>query len=93
MPRKKQPNKKSSYEDLGKMLVSIYETGYIDRNQTYKMSFMKGLISGLGGAIGATLLVALLIWTLSIFDSVPLIGRFFDNVRSTVETQTRKPME
>ncbi len=72
------------------MLVSIYESGYINRNQTYKMSLIKGLLSGLGGAIGATVILALLIWTLSLFDDIPLIGRIFDNLRGTIESSSPK---
>lgn len=77
--------KKPSYEDVGKMLTNIYESGYIDRNQTYKMSFIKGIVSGVGGVIGATLVVALGLWVLSIFKEVPLLGPFTDRVRSTIE--------
>ncbi len=93
MPKPKQPSKKQDYEALGKMLVNIYETGYIDRNQAYKMSFLKGLVSGLGGVIGATLLVGLLLWGFSLFDDVPLVGRFFDNLENTVKTHTTKSIE
>ena len=57
----KDQQKKSDYENLGKMLVSIYETGYLDAKQSYKQAFFKGLASGLSGVIGATIIVALLI--------------------------------
>jgi hypothetical protein len=87
--KRKHPNK--NYEDLGKMMVNIYESGYIDRNQSYKMSFIKGMLSGLGGVLGATILVALLIWVLSLFHNVPFIDRVVNNVRSTI--QTKEPVK
>lgn len=77
--------KKPSYEDLGKMIQNIYESGYADKNQTYKMSFLKGVLAGLGGVIGATLVLALMIWILSLLGDVPLIGRITENIVQTVE--------
>ncbi len=72
------------------MLVNIYESGYLDRNQSYKMSFIKGIMGGLGGVIGATIVVALVLWLLSLFQHVPLVGRFVDNARDTVKTEQQK---
>jgi hypothetical protein len=84
----KKPNKEVSYEQLGRMLESIYESGYIDRNKTYKMSFFKGIAAGFGGVIGATIIVAILLWALNLFDQVPLLGPLTDKIQNTVETKT-----
>lgn len=89
MKRKARPSKQQSHEELGKMLVSIYESGYIDHKQAYKMSFLKGVAGGLGSVIGATIVVALIIWILSLFHNVPLIGQIVENVRHTVNESTR----
>lgn len=69
---------------LGQMLTNIYESGYVDRNKAYKTSFLKGLVSGVGGVVGATIVVALLLWFLSLFSSVPLVNRFTNNIQHTV---------
>ncbi len=87
MSKTKSKPPEKSYEELGQMLVNIYESGYINRNQTYKMSFLKGLLSGLGGVIGATLVVALLLWFLSALDEVPFVGPLFENLNDTIETR------
>ncbi len=79
--------KKNQYEDLGRIVASVYETGYLDAAKTYKMSFIKGLFSGLGGVIGATLLLALIIWILTLLDDVPLIGRLFENLENTINSR------
>ena len=79
------------YENLGRIVASIYETGYLDRRQTYKMSFIKGALSGFGGVLGATVLIAFLLWILSFFSSVPLIGHFTSQIDHTVnQSQTSK---
>ncbi len=71
------------------MLANIYESGYLDRNQAYKTSFIKGVLSGLGGVIGATIVLTLLVWLLSLFTNVPLLGRLVNTVRQTVKSQPK----
>lgn len=82
---KKSPTNKPKPEDLGKMLVNIYESGYLNHNQAYKMSFIKGIFSGLGGAIGATLVLGLLLWVLSLFQDIPLLGRLIENFQDNIK--------
>lgn len=77
------------YEELGRIVAAVYETGYLDAAKSYRMSFIKGLFQGLGGVVGATLLVALLIWVLSFFDELPLIGTIVDQVQRAVEQSPR----
>ena len=85
MFRKKNKHPKVSYEELGRMMESIYESGYIDHAKTYKMSFFKGVLGGFGGVIGATVVVALLLWVLSLLNHVPFLHDVTDNVKNTVQ--------
>lgn len=81
--KKKSPK---DYEELGRRLENIYTAGYVDKKEMMKMSFLKGVLGGLGGVIGATIVVALLIWLLSLFDTVPLIGPLIENIQDSVKT-------
>ncbi len=85
--KSKKPSNKISHEQLGRMMQSIYESGYIDRNTLYKTSFIKGVLGGLGGVLGATVVLALLLWVLSLFDQTPIIGPLFDNLQQTIESK------
>lgn len=86
---KKATKTPKEYQELGKAVAAIFETGYLDKKQAYKNSFIKGVIGGFGGVVGATVVVALLIWILSFFSNVPLVGKFADKVNNTVETSKR----
>lgn len=82
----KKPNKADKdYEKLGRMLVDIYETGFSDRKKFLKLSFTRGLVTGFGGVLGGTILIALLLWLLSLLGEIPFIGKVFENVRSAVD--------
>ncbi|HUD06647.1 MAG TPA: DUF5665 domain-containing protein [Candidatus Saccharimonadales bacterium] len=91
MPKKTQVTQKKpeDYEQLGRLMVAIYESGYLEPKKALKSSFLKGVFSGLGGVVGATIMVALLLWLLSLFHQVPIIGPFVNKVRSTVELRTK----
>lgn len=79
----KQPTK--DYELMGKQLEALYDSVNPKRAVLYKTAFLKGVVTGVGGVIGATLVIALLLWLLSLFDSVPLIGGFVEAIRNTID--------
>lgn len=64
-------------------MMQIYEGGYANRKRMYRITFIKGLLAGFGSVIGATLIVAIVLWVLSLLGSVP----FIDSIRETIETQ------
>ena len=78
-------NTQQHYAELGKMLTTIYETGYLDKKQSYKQSFIKGLVGGIGGVLGATVVVVLLLWVLSLFRNIDPLKPFIEKTTETIQ--------
>ena len=74
------------YEKLGRLLVSVGEIGFKDKKQLYKISFLKGVISGLGGVLGATIVVALLLFVLSLIGEIPFLGEIADPIKNSIDS-------
>ena len=73
------------YEKLGRLLVSIGEIGFKDKKELYKAEFIKGLVRGFGSIVGATIVIALALFILSLLQEVPLIGDLAETVRTTIK--------
>lgn len=87
--KKAKPNKRSAvdYERLGRQIEATYLTGALDRKRLIKNSFLRGLAAGFGGVIGATIVVGLLLWLLSLLDTAPFVGPIFDNLQEAIESR------
>lgn len=75
------------YEKLGRLLVNIGETGVVDKKKLYKLAFLKGLFSGFGGVVGATIVIAVFLWILSLLGEVPFVGQIADTVEETINSR------
>jgi prolipoprotein diacylglyceryltransferase len=82
--KKKSPNESPRIE-AARLVDILYKAEYFDKKSFYLHSFMRGLVAGAGGVIGATLLVAILLAILSLFDTIPLIGPLVENARETIQ--------
>lgn len=76
---------KEEYEQMGRQLIALYDSVNPKKGALYKTSFLKGVLGGVGGVVGATLIIALLLWFLSLLDNVPLVGNFFEAISRTIE--------
>jgi hypothetical protein len=73
------------YEKLGRLLESVFESGYYNHKRVYRINFARGLFFGLGSVLGGTIVLAILLWALSLFSEIPIIGNFVDAIETTVE--------
>lgn len=89
MFEKKRPLTNDDYQQLGKQVVDLYDTLKPNRSSVYRGSFLKGVAGGLGGVVGATVGVALLLWILSLFGQIPFVGHFVDAVRHTIQNRPK----
>lgn len=81
------PQTEADYMELAKQLVIISEVTNPNRFMVYRRSFMKGVVSGLGGVIGATVVLGLLLWVLHFFNELPFVGDYVKSFNSAVDTQ------
>jgi hypothetical protein len=86
-PAKNKPTP-AEYEKLGRALESALIDNYINwlgntKRQIWQ-SLVRGIFTGLGTVIGATVVVALIVWVLHLFG-VPVIGHLLQNGSSTIK--------
>lgn len=68
------------YEKLGRMLEDVVASGSTNHKRLIWTNFVKGLAYGLGIFLAGTLVVAIVIWILNLFNNVPLIGPLVQNI-------------
>lgn len=80
---KKSPTNTESAQ-AAKALQALFASEYVDKKKLYQQNFIRGLTFGMGSILGATVGIALLLWFLSLFQQVPLLGDFVQNVEQTI---------
>ena len=80
-------DRQKDYEKLGQQVAALYDSVNPDRAGLYRTAFLKGIVTGLGGVIGATVVIVILAWILSLLGQVPFVGPIFDNVKTTIESK------
>jgi hypothetical protein len=75
----------AEYKALGKMLEDLYLANNSQPLHLLGYSFLRGLAYGLGIFLAGTIVVAFLVWILSLFDQAPLIGPLVQNILNSLE--------
>ncbi len=65
------------------VLEDLFYDFHRSRAQVYWMNFFRGIFLGVGTVIGGTIVVALIVWILSLFADIP--GGFGDFIQYIVD--------
>lgn len=80
--RQSRKNRESRMHD--EAIQPLFDDFYQDRGRIYKLNFVRGIFFGLGSAIGGTIVLAAMLYLLSWFIDVPIIGDGVDRIIETV---------
>jgi hypothetical protein len=86
---KKEENIKSLEKSLNKLLKHNFFKIYSSFWKLFLISLFRGLASGLGWVLGATILVSLLTYTLSQIEFIPILGDWVSRLIEEIETFDR----
>lgn len=68
------------------LIEELFYDFHSSRRQVYSMNFFRGLFFGFGSVLGATVLIALAIWTLTKFGDVfPPLADFINQLTDTMQ--------
>lgn len=83
----KEDNERGARENL---LEDLFYDFNRSRMEVYKMNFIRGIFFGLGSILGGTLIVALIIWLLSLIaGAFPPVGDFFNGIINAIQQRPR----
>lgn len=72
------------------LLEELFNDVYSHRKYIYQVNFFRGIFFGFGSVIGGTIIIALLIWILSLLSGVfPALDNLFNNLSGLLETSKR----
>lgn len=84
----RQNNERSARQSV---LEDLFYDFNRSRAEVYKMNFIRGLFLGAGTLIGGTVIIALLVWILSLLSNIiPPLDNLFDGVTSSLESSPKR---
>jgi hypothetical protein len=79
----------ADYEKLGRVIEGALIDDYIEllgnTRRQLRLSFLRGIAAGLGSVIGATVIVALLVWILHLFGWLPVVGHLLQSTGTQIK--------
>lgn len=72
------------------IVEELFEDYYKHRLEIYELNFFRGIFFGFGTAIGGTIMIAILIWVLSLFNQLPFVGDFVNTVTNSIQATRQR---
>lgn len=72
------------------LIEELFYDFHRSRKQVYVMNFVRGVFFGLGSVLGGTVLIALVVWIMSLFVDLPGIGQLIENLQQTLQESQQK---
>lgn len=91
--RREEHMKKNETEAKYVVLEELFNDLYRNRVRVYKINFFRGILFGAGSALGGTIVLALVVWVLSLFVNIPVIGELFQDAQQSIERSTSEPTQ
>jgi len=84
MPKEEKQLTTKDYEKMGRMLEEVAQTGYANPKRVLWFSFTKGIAYGFGLFLAGTVVVALVVGILGLFEQVPVVNRITEQVLNSI---------
>lgn len=82
---KEQLTKKEREEFTKQQLEYFFEMSHPKWGRVIKYSFIRGMATGFGVLVGGTIVVALVLWILSLIGQVPFLNEITESTRDTLK--------
>ncbi len=69
------------------LLEELFQDYYNQRYKLYRMNFLRGIFFGFGSVLGGTLVIALVVWLLTILVNLPVAGDYVKDIRNTIQRE------
>lgn len=82
---KKKSNKVTfDSKQAAQALEYLFASSYVDKKRLYLENFLRGIFFSVGTVIGLAICATVLLWVLSLFDSLPFISNISDAIKDSV---------
>lgn len=75
---------RDDYERIGRDIEMLYLAGQRNKRRLLALGFLRGLAQGFGAVVGASIVVAMVLWVLGFLTGAPLIGEYFKSVKDSI---------